>query len=147
MLKIKGLKKSFGRYHALSGLDMEVPDGALFGFVGPNGAGKTTTIKIICGLLMPDSGTVEVGGWDIRQDPGKVKGMIGYVPDYFGVYDNLKVSEYMEFFAACYGLDGLKARTRIMALLEQTGMEERTDFYVDGLSRGMKQRLCAWPGR
>ena len=142
MLKIKGLKKSFGRYHALSGLDMEVPDGALFGFVGPNGAGKTTTIKIICGLLMPDSGTVEVGGWDIRQDPGKVKGMIGYVPDYFGVYDNLKVSEYMEFFAACYGLDGLKARTRIMALLEQTGMEERTDFYVDGLSRGMKQRLC-----
>ncbi len=142
MLKIRGLEKSFGKYQALSGLDMEVPDGALFGFVGPNGAGKTTTIKIICGLLMPDSGTVEAGGWDVRQDPGKVKGMIGYVPDYFGVYDNLKVSEYMEFFASCYGLDGLKARTRIMALLEQTGLEERIDFYVDGLSRGMKQRLC-----
>ena len=68
--------------------------------------------------------------------------MIGYVPDYFGVYDNLKVSEYMEFFASCYGLDGLKARTRIMTLLEQVGLEDRTDFYVDGLSRGMKQRLC-----
>ncbi len=142
MLKIRNLEKTFGKYHALSGLNLEIPQGALFGFVGPNGAGKTTTIKIICGLLMADSGTVEVDGYDIRREPDKVKGMIGYVPDYFGVYDNLKVSEYMEFFASCYGLDGLKARTRIMTLLEQVGLEDRTDFYVDGLSRGMKQRLC-----
>lgn len=142
MLKIKNLEKTFGKYHALSSLNLEVPKGSLFGFVGPNGAGKTTTIKIICGLLMADSGTVEIDGCDIRQEPDKVKGMIGYVPDYFGVYDNLKVSEYMEFFASCYGLDGLKARTRIMTLLEQVGLEDRVDFYVDGLSRGMKQRLC-----
>lgn len=142
MLKIKNLEKSFGKYHALSGLNLEIPEGALFGFVGPNGAGKTTTIKIICGLLAADAGTVTVDGYDIRRDADKVKGMIGYVPDYFGVYDNLKVSEYMEFFASCYGLDGLKARTRIMTLLEQVGLEDRMDFYVDGLSRGMKQRLC-----
>ncbi|MFR1833518.1 MAG: ABC transporter ATP-binding protein [Lachnospiraceae bacterium] len=142
MLKIKNLEKTFGKYHALSGLNLEIPKGALFGFVGPNGAGKTTTIKIICGLLAADAGTVTVDGYDIRRDADKVKGMIGYVPDYFGVYDNLKVSEYMEFFASCYGLDGLKARTRIMTLLEQVGLEDRMDFYVDGLSRGMKQRLC-----
>lgn len=142
MLKIKNLEKSFGKYHALSGLNLEIPEGALFGFVGPNGAGKTTTIKIICGLLAADGGTVTVDGYDICRDADKVKGMIGYVPDYFGVYDNLKVSEYMEFFASCYGLDGLKARTRIMTLLEQVGLEDRMDFYVDGLSRGMKQRLC-----
>lgn len=142
MLKIKKLQKTFGKYHALSDLKLEVPRGSLFGFVGPNGAGKTTTIKIICGLLMADSGTVEIDGCDICRETAQVKGMIGYVPDYFGVYDNLKVSEYMEFFASCYGLDGLKARTRIMTLLEQVGLEDRTDFYVDGLSRGMKQRLC-----
>lgn len=142
MLKIKNLEKTFGKYQALSGLNLEIPKGALFGFVGPNGAGKTTTIKIICGLLAADAGTVTVDGYDIRRDADKVKGMIGYVPDYFGVYDNLKVSEYMEFFASCYGLDGLKARTRIMTLLEQVGLEDRMDFYVDGLSRGMKQRLC-----
>ncbi len=142
MLRIRNLQKTFGKYHALSDLNLEIPRGSLFGFVGPNGAGKTTTIKIICGLLMADSGTVEIDGCDIRQESNKVKGMTGYVPDYFGVYDNLKVSEYMEFFASCYGLDGLKARTRIMTLLEQVGLEDREDFYVDGLSRGMKQRLC-----
>lgn len=142
MLKIHQLVKNFGKYPALSEFDMEIRDGALYGFVGPNGAGKTTTIKIICGLLLPDSGTVEVDGINVVKEPGRVKGRIGYVPDYFGVYDNLKVSEYMEFFASCYGISGLKARQRCMALLEQVGLEERTDFYVDGLSRGMKQRLC-----
>ena len=142
MLKIRNLTKTFGKYHALSGLDMDVPEGALYGFVGPNGAGKTTTIKILCGLLIPDGGNVEICGMDIAENTREIRGMIGYVPDYFGVYENLKVSEYMEFFASCSGLYGLKARKRCTALLEQTGLEEKTDFYVDGLSRGMKQRLC-----
>lgn len=142
MLKIEGLKKTYGNYHALDGLDMEVSKGALYGFVGPNGAGKTTTIKIITGLLRPDWGTVEIDGLDVQKEPGKTKERLGYVPDYFGMYDNLKVSEYMEFFASCYGLDGLKARRRNRALLEQVGLANKEDFYVDGLSRGMKQRLC-----
>lgn len=142
MLKIEGLKKTYGNYHALDGLDMEVESGALYGFVGPNGAGKTTTIKIITGLLCPDEGTVEIDGIDGWKQPAKTKDLIGYVPDYFGMYDNLKVSEYMEFFASCYGLDGLKARKRTRALLDQVGLGSKEEFYVDGLSRGMKQRLC-----
>lgn len=142
MLKIEGLKKTYGNYHALDGLDMEVASGALYGFVGPNGAGKTTTIKIMTGLLCPDEGTVEIDGIDALRASAKIKDCIGYVPDYFGMYDNLKVSEYMEFFASCYGLSGLKARKRSRALLDQVGLGNKEEFYVDGLSRGMKQRLC-----
>ena len=142
MLKIRNLQKVYGNYHALDGLDMEIREGALYGFVGPNGAGKTTTIKIISGLLWPDGGTVEIHGTDALIQPGRLKEKIGYVPDYFGVYDNLKVSEYMEFFASCYGMEGLKARKRSQTLLDQVGLGHKLDFYVDGLSRGMKQRLC-----
>lgn len=142
MLEIRDLHKAYGKYHALNGLNMTVKDGALYGFVGPNGAGKTTTVKIITGLLAADSGSVMIGGKDALRDVASLKGMIGYVPDFFGVYDNLTVSEYMEFFASCYRLDGLVARKRYTALLEQVGLEDRQDFYVDGLSRGMKQRLC-----
>lgn len=142
MLKIENLKKNFGRTVALDGLNMTVEDGALYGFVGPNGAGKTTTIKMIIGLLAPDSGRVLVNGASAADDPRAVRSGIGYVPDSFGIYDNLKVTEYMEFFAACYGLTGLKARKRGQALLEQVGLDDKADFYVEGLSRGMKQRLC-----
>lgn len=142
MLRIRNLRKLYGNYHALDGLDMDIEDGALYGFVGPNGAGKTTTIKIISGLLLPDSGSVEIDGVDALADPCRLKEKIGYVPDYFGVYDNLKVQEYMEFFASCYGIEGLTARKRAQTLLEQVGLGDKMDFYVDGLSRGMKQRLC-----
>lgn len=142
MLKIEKLKKMYGRIAALDGLQMNVREGALYGFVGPNGAGKTTTIKILMGLLLPDSGTVTVDGIDAVREPKKVVEKIGYVPDFFGIYDNLKVSEYMEMFAGCYGLMGLTARKRSMMLLEQVGLGEKEDYYVDGLSRGMKQRLC-----
>ena len=142
MLKIEGLKKRFGQAVALDGLDMNVKEGALYGFVGPNGAGKTTTIKIITGLLLPDGGTVTINGMDVTREPKKVMDKIGYVPDFFGVYDNLKVAEYMEFFASCYGITGLKARRRNLMLFEQVGLDEKADFYVEGLSRGMKQRLC-----
>ena len=142
MLEIRDLHKVYGKYHALNGLNMTVRDGALYGFVGPNGAGKTTTIKIMAGLLGADGGSVMIGGEDGLASPARLKKMIGYVPDFFGVYDNLTVSEYMEFFASCYNIDGLVARKRYTALLEQVGLEDRLDFYVDGLSRGMKQRLC-----
>lgn len=142
MLKTRNLQKKYGNYHALDGLNMEIPDGALFGFVGPNGAGKTTTIKILTGLLRPDGGTVEIEGADALKEPRRMRDMIGYVPDTFGVYDNLKVSEYMDFFASCYGLEGLKARGRCHTLLLQVGLGDKEDFFVDGLSRGMQQRLC-----
>ena len=142
MLKTRNLQKKYGNYHALDGLNMEIPDGALFGFVGPNGAGKTTTIKILTGLLRPDGGTVEIDGADALKEPRRMGDMIGDVPDTFGVYDNLKVSEYMDFFASCYGLEGLKARGRCHTLLLQVGLGDKEDFFVDGLSRGMQQRLC-----
>lgn len=142
MLEIRGLHKIYGKYHALGGLDMTVKDGALYGFVGPNGAGKTTAIKIISGLLGADGGSVSINGIDALADRNRMKAMIGYVPDFFGVYDNLMVWEYMEFFASCYHMDGLMARKRYTALLEQVGLEDKLEYYVDGLSRGMKQRLC-----
>ncbi|WP_367567590.1 ABC transporter ATP-binding protein [Lacrimispora sp.] len=142
MLEIKDLKKSFGKFHALNGLDIHISQGALYGFVGPNGAGKTTTIKIMTGLLVADGGKVIIDGTDVSGGSHELKLKIGYVPDFFGVYDNLKVYEYMEFFASCYGISGLKARTRYMTLLEQVGLEDKVNFYVDSLSRGMKQRLC-----
>ena len=138
MLEIKGLKKNYGKFPALDGLDMEIADGALYGFVGPNGAGKTTTIKIMTGLLYPDSGSVAIDGIDAVRHPDQLKKKIGYIPDFFGVYDNLTVGEYREFFASCYGLDGLVARKRYTALLEQVGLEDKINAYVDGLSRGMK---------
>ena len=141
MLKIRNLRKAYGGYHALNGLDMEIADGALYGFVGPNGAGKTTAIRIMTGLLRADSGTVEIDGMDAAADPYGLREKIGYVPDSFGVYDNLKVSEYMEFFAACYGMEGFQARKRSSMLLEQVGLGEKADFFVESLSRGMKQRL------
>jgi len=142
MLEIKDLRKKFGKFHALNGLDLHIPQGSLYGFVGPNGAGKTTTIKIMTGLLFADSGRVMIDGTDVSGGLNELKMKIGYVPDFFGVYDNLKVNEYMEFFASCYGIDGLKGRTRYMTLLEQVGLEDKVNFYVDSLSRGMKQRLC-----
>ncbi len=142
MLEIRKLQKRYGNFQALDGLDLTIPEGEIFGFVGPNGAGKTTTLKITAGLLSPDSGSVMIDGVDALADNRGLKEKIGYVPDFFGVYDNLKVSEYMEFFASCYGLEGREARMRCCALLEQVKLEDRADFFVDGLSRGMKQRLC-----
>ena len=129
MLKIENLHKIYGKYHALSGLNMTVREGALYGFVGPNGAGKTTAIKIMTGLLKAEEGSVVINGEDALEDPDKLHSCIGYVPDFFGVYDNLTVGEYMSFFAACYHIDGLVARKRYTALLEQVGLNEKLDFY------------------
>ena len=142
MLEIRNLKKTYGNYHALDGLDMTIPEGSLFGLVGPNGAGKTTAIKIISGLLLPDEGEVFIGGINVVKEPEKIRELIGYVPDSFGIYDNLMVWEYMEFFAAAFGLEGITARKRCENLLAQVGLEDKREFHVDALSRGMQQRLC-----
>lgn len=142
MLKISNLYKKFGNFVALNGLNLEIKQGELFGFVGPNGAGKTTTMKIISGLLKADSGEVWVGEVNAIKDSRHLKEKIGYMPDFFGVYDNLKAIEYMEFYASIYGIEGKKARTLCYDLMELVSLKDKAESYVDGLSRGMKQRLC-----
>ncbi len=142
MLEIKNLTKRYGRFTALDKLNLEIKEGQIFGFVGPNGAGKTTTMRIIAGLLKADSGTVFVGGIDARTNPRGLKNKIGYMPDFFGVYDNLKALEYMEFYASIYGINGRKAKKLCMELMELVRLSEQADSYVDEMSRGMKQRLC-----
>lgn len=141
MLRAESVKKFYGPYPALDGLDLEVRTGALFGFVGPNGAGKTTLLKILSGILYPDSGTVTLDDLDQYRDNALYKAKTGYVPDVLGNYGNLKVREYMEFFAACAGITGLSAEERITRLLQYVRLDDREDYFVDTLSRGMKQKL------
>lgn len=142
MLEITNLVKRYGNFYALNNMNLSIPKGELFGFVGPNGAGKTTTMKIICGLLRADSGKVIVDGIDARRHINQVKDKIGYMPDFFGTYDNLRAIEYLEFYASIYGINGLEARSLCLELLELVNLSDKADAYVDGLSRGMKQRLC-----
>lgn len=142
MVRIDGLTKNYGDFRALDGLALRIEPGELFGFVGPNGAGKTTTMRIISGLLRADAGEVMVAGVDARREPQSLKEKIGYMPDFFGVYDNLKTLEYMEFFASVYGIEGREAERLCLELLDLVNLADKAEFYVDGLSRGMKQRLC-----
>lgn len=142
MLVIKNLEKSYGNFKALNGLNLEIEKGEIFGFIGPNGAGKSTTMKIVSGLLSPDSGEVYVDGIDAIKNNKELKDKIGYMPDFFGVYDNLRAIEYLEFYASIYGIVGEEARKLSMDLLELVNLQDKWDANVDGLSRGMKQRLC-----
>ena len=142
MLEIRNLTKKYGKFEALRGIDLNIERGEIFGFIGPNGAGKTTTMRIICGLLQADSGEVYVDGIDALNEPDRIKRKVGYVPDFFGVYDNLKVIEYMNFFASMYGYKPREVRESVLGLLELVNLSDKVDAYVDGLSRGMKQRLC-----
>lgn len=142
MLEIENLYKYYGSFAALGGLNLSIKKGELFGFVGPNGAGKTTTMRIISGLLKADSGSVLVDGVDALRDLKHLKDKIGYMPDFFGVYDNLKAIEYMEFYASIYGITGNEARKLCLELMELVNLGDKAQNYVDDLSRGMKQRLC-----
>ncbi|MDF2588720.1 MAG: transporter [Anaerocolumna sp.] len=142
MLRINNLTKRYGKYVALDKLSFDIGKGEIFGFVGPNGAGKTTTMRIISGLLLADSGEVNVDGVDATKNNKELKSKIGYMPDFFGVYDNLKALEYMEFYASIYGIAGVKARKLCLELLDLVRLTEHMNNYVDDLSRGMKQRLC-----
>ncbi|MEN6316401.1 MAG: ABC transporter ATP-binding protein [Clostridiaceae bacterium] len=142
MLKIKNLVKKYGKFTAVDNLNMEISESQIFGFVGSNGAGKTTTMKIVAGLLPPTSGEITVDGADIFSKPGEVKRKIGYMPDFFGVYDDLKVDEYMNFYAGIYGIPYRERKGITDQLLELVDLSYKRDLYVDSLSRGMKQRLC-----
>lgn len=142
MLKVVGLQKSYGPFQAVKELSFALEPGSIFGFVGPNGAGKTTTMKVIATLLRPTAGQVFIGDVDVLREPAKARRKIGYMPDFFGVYDDLKVWEYMEFYADCYEVPSAGRQRLIGDLLELVNLSHKQDAYVDGLSRGMKQRLC-----
>ncbi len=142
MLNISHLYKNYGSFAAVSDLSFHIPQGDLFGFVGPNGAGKTTTIRIVCGLLKATEGTVEIGGTRVVAGSRQTKRLIGYVPDFFGVYDNLKVKEYMDFYGSMYSMSSRDIAKLTGDLLELVNLSDKMEVYVDTLSRGMKQRLC-----
>ncbi|MCD8035895.1 MAG: ABC transporter ATP-binding protein [Clostridiales bacterium] len=142
MPEIIELNKKYGKFTALDSLSMNITENSIFGFVGPNGAGKTTTMKIMAGLLKADSGNIYVNGEDILKNPKSIRDKIGYMPDFFGVYDDLKVSEYMDFYAGTYYIPYAERLELIDNLLEIVDLSGKKDVYVDSLSRGMKQRLC-----
>jgi ABC-2 type transport system ATP-binding protein len=138
----RGLVKRYPGTLAVAGLDLDVGQGEIFGLVGPNGAGKTTTLRILATLLAPTSGHAEVAGIDVRRDPDAARRVLGFMPDVFGVYDDMKVWEYLDFFARCYGIPGARRRRMIGDLLDLVDLGDKRDSYVQGLSRGMQQRLC-----
>lgn len=142
MLQIDHLYKNYGKFQAVSDLTLHVPKGELFGFVGPNGAGKTTTIRMVCGLMLPAAGSIAINGVDALTHRKAIKRQIGYVPDFFGVYDNLKVKEYMDFYGSMYRMNSGEIARISGDLLELVNLSDKKEVFVDTLSRGMKQRLC-----
>lgn len=142
MLRVENLYKRFGDFLALDGLNMNVRKGELFGFVGPNGAGKTTTIRIISGLLSATGGDVWVDGKRVGKEIQVLKNHIGFVPDFFGVYDNLTVMEYLEFYGAAYQIPVREQKKRAGEVLDLVNLKDVEERFVDALSRGMQQKLC-----
>ena len=123
-------------------LNLHIEAGAVVGFIGPNGAGKTTTMRVLTTLLQPSSGEAWINGYSVISEPRKVRQVIGYMPDFFGVYEDMKVWEYLDFFASCYGIPDTSRNGLIDDLLALVDLSHKKNVYVDGLSRGMKQRLC-----
>jgi ABC-2 type transport system ATP-binding protein len=142
VITVEGLTKIYGSRTALDHVSFEVPKGEIFGFVGPNGAGKTTTLRILAALLEPTAGRALVDGADVIDHPDLVHERLGYMPDFFGVYDQLTAGEYLDFYAACYRQPRSRRKKIADDLLELVGLSDRRDQAVDTLSRGLKQRLC-----
>jgi ABC-2 type transport system ATP-binding protein len=141
-IEIQRLNKQYGKVTALNDLNLEVEEGSVVGFIGPNGAGKTTTMRILTTLLRPTLGRAWVAGYSVTDSPHEVRRVVGYMPDFFGVYEDMKVWEYLDFFAACYRIP-LATRARMIDdLLALVDLGHKRDDFVENLSRGMKQRLC-----
>ncbi len=141
VIKTVNLTKRYGTLVALSNLNLEIEEGDCFGYIGPNGAGKSTTIKVLATLLQPTWGEARICDYVVGYQSRMIRPLIGYVPDYFGAYEDMVVQEYCEFFAAAYSINGV-ARTKVVNdVLELTDLAYKRDALVDGLSRGMKQRL------
>jgi ABC-2 type transport system ATP-binding protein len=140
-VSIRGLTKRYGELFAVRDLTLDVPKGSVFGLIGPNGAGKTTTFAILASLLLPTAGSVAILGFDPVRQPREVRKRLGYMPDILGVYDGLRVDEYLQFFAASYRISKSRWKPTIDALLELVDLTTKRDAMVNSLSRGMKQRL------
>jgi ABC-2 type transport system ATP-binding protein len=141
MIKTQDLTKVYGELHAINNLNLDLAEGDLFGFIGPNGSGKTTTMRILATLLQPTWGEATVCGYSIYTHPKEIRRLIGYMPDFFGVYDDMKVIEYLEFFAAAYRIKGAKRRQICNEVLELVDLGYKREAFVTSLSRGMTQRL------
>jgi ABC-2 type transport system ATP-binding protein len=142
VIEIMELTKRYGKFTALDSLSLQIEKGTVFGFVGQNGAGKSTTFSILATLLAPTSGTAYINGYNVQKDTKMVRRQIGYMPDFFGVYDQLKADEYLHFYGASYGIPLVERQKLIPQLLDLVNLTHKRDSYVDLLSRGMKQRLC-----
>ena len=141
MIKTVNLTKKYGEMYAIRGIHLELERGDLFGFIGPNGAGKTTTMRIIATLLTPTYGEAYVGEHSIYTAPKEIRGLVGYMPDFFGVYDDMTVIEYLEFFASAYRIYGAERRKRCDEMLDVVDLDFKRDAYANTLSRGQTQRL------
>jgi ABC-2 type transport system ATP-binding protein len=141
VVETKNLTKTYGAFTALNDLSIHVNRGQILGFIGPNGAGKTTTIKILVGLSKPTSGSATIAGVDCSQNASKIKQLVGYMPDKFGSYDNMRVHEYLDFFGAIFGIPGKVRKARIQEVMETTNTTYMQDRYVESLSHGMQQRV------
>lgn len=141
MIKTVDLTKKYGDAFAIRSIDLDLQPGDLFGFIGPNGAGKTTTMRIIATLLEPSWGEAYVCGHSVHTQPKEIRRLVGYMPDFFGVYDDMTVTEYLEFFAAAYRINGEARRKRVDEMLDIVDLEFKRDAYANTLSRGQTQRL------
>lgn len=141
VVETQNLTKRYGDFVALDGLSIHVHRGEILGFIGPNGAGKTTTIKILVGLSRPTSGSAKIAGVDCSADGKRIKRLVGYMPDKFGSYDNMRVREYLDFFGAVFGIPLSKRKRRVEEVLDITDATYMQDKFVESLSHGMQQRV------
>ena len=142
MITLQGFGKDYGEFTAVNQIDLHIEAGETFGFIGPNGAGKSTTIRFLATLLRASRGSGEVAGCDVMTDPVGVRQAVGYMPDNFGVYDGMRVWEFLDFFAVAYRIGRTQRKQIIDNVLELLDLTHKRDDFVNGLSRGMKQRLC-----
>jgi len=142
MIELIDFGKDYGEFRAVEALNLKIGAGEMFGFIGPNGAGKSTTIRFLATLLKASRGEGIVNGYSVTQNPMAVRQSVGYMPDNFGVYDGMKVWEFLDFFAVAYKIGKGKRKQVINDVLELLDLGHKRDDYVNGLSRGMKQRLC-----
>jgi ABC-2 type transport system ATP-binding protein len=141
-IEIKGLNRSFGAFQAVTDLSLSIPRGTFFGFLGPNGAGKSTTIKMLTGLLRPDSGQVQILGYDLWRQPEQVKRLIGVVPENMNLFERLTAPEYLEFAGGMYGLSPREARARSEELLELMQLTSQRETLISHFSHGMKKKTA-----
>ena len=141
MIKTQNLTKDYGDLTAVANLNLTIQEGDIFGFIGPNGAGKTTTMRILVTLLEPTFGTAFIDGLDVRKHGKKVRKLVGYMPDFMGVYDDLKVFEYLEFFAAAFGIERGKRKGIVDGVLELTDLQSKQNATVDSPAKGIIESL------